>query len=474
MVHILILSPHKKMSSPREVALRALKLQRHIRDVAVLERILDATASGYITNPRTLRDFVEKETNLETTSSWAATHWKKLATFKANSHACTDLVVAAPSEEVVVEPTDTMKQMTDIMNNLYVNRTHIPLVPPPRCTLSGTPEFDRNDLYLTNRSELLRLLDEPREVKYRLCLLSVVSSRGRKYVTWGQPDSVRTMVADVNTGRVILNDHVTSALQKGERMTSIEVLAADMGQLIRRDVDHLLYCVEMTIDRYACRHPHGLNPVESCHLVHRSLMDLGGDWDLLRKYGRYTRAKDTYTKALESARDNVGDAVASVKHYYAATLDPELDSMVMSKCIIKRDKARESLHTLKREYTNVCSQVEILKTGSCEVIADMFLRGETPSDALKSIRAKEVPTSDDLDDVERQFGHIPAIVSNAITSAMRTLGMTEGVLTKDQIRAAYRRTQKRTHSDKTKKKPTVLPETIQHARDVLMDYIDSM
>lgn len=476
--------------TPREVALRALKMQRHIRDVEALNAILDATAQGHITSPATLRKFVEDRTKLVTSSTWANTHWKKLETFKASSGTCTDLVVVGTTyddDEDGVEapaPSDSMKQLTSVMRNLYARKESIPLVPPtpddPGSLSPQRPEFDRNDLYLTNARELARVLGHPVDPKYTLCMVCLVNTNGAKYVTWCELCNVDMFMGDVNGGRVVLNRYATEAIGKGSVFAHLDVLDDDMGQLEERHIDNVVYGLEMFTNMNACRFPRGLNVTNSPHLVHRSLRMIGGDWGVLQSLGKYTRAQAIFHSSRDIVHARAREATTNIEQYSAVSgkFSASVRDAMYEKCVCKRDQVRKVyLKGAKRDHVNMHISAGRLNQSVDSAVAEIALSGQTPPPALLGLY---VPlTTDEFDQLSACVDAIPDLTScTDVTRALMDLYMWDGKgpipqYGHDDIRDAYRSAQRRVHSDKTGLPQTVLPETIKEARDFLYKHVAS-
>lgn len=425
-----------------------------------LESVVDAVLEGEIVDAASLREYVRTEFSLDAKNAWLSNTWKNIQA----SRTCTDIVVMESED---APPPPSMVQLASAMRGLMYHGTPVPTVAPSRCT---KPEFDRNDWYLTNAADMERLAGEKRGVfDSRLCLV-MLCTESRKYVTWCKRKHIETLVPAVNSGKVVLNKHATLAIQKGELYRAVKVLDDDLGQLLMRDLDDVLYMMEKTAGAYNTRHPHGFN-VAPAHLVHRSLRQLGGDWNTLHIHAAWLDAEERRTAVLASVRK-----MALLSQKFSNILSATDTGTIFDAMKMKCDTQYANTEREFQLATRVCEKADIqtanMKTAVVNAIADCLLNNRAVPAKLHELNA-HVP-SDELRDViayvDNMLGRAPDM---GVRNAMITLGMWDGhgpppTLTKDAIKQAYASTHLSQHPDRTKQvNPAYNPEYISSARDML-------
>jgi hypothetical protein len=174
--------------------------------------------------------------------------------------------------------------------------------PMPYVTRAVAPtQFDRNDLFGSNLKSL-RAVRETDNVIVRVyfskngCLAPLV------YITWAFLSELHSVKSDIESRRMVCNQHVTDFLDQGGIVSEVE----NTGIILRAntmsfdEVNDLLAFIEFNAnDR---RYPVGLNIADIPHLFSYSLWRFGGDKDALDSYVRFTKEcvlkKDAAASAL--------------------------------------------------------------------------------------------------------------------------------------------------------------------------------
>ena len=448
----------------RKKLLSKLKRQRTIQNEGVLNQLIDATVDGTVTDVPSLNEHVN--TNIMKVSrSWSRAMWKHLSSVKP----CTDIVVM---ESVEPAPSSDMVQMTTAMKELMHDRKPFPLV-PPKFSTPPIPEFDRNDWYLTNSQELQTLLGEERCFENRLCFIRLSTLTGRTYVTWCRRKDTRTLLADVNSGMVVLNKHVTSLIDNGDLFETSRVLDDMLGQLVMRDVDDILFALEKETDNHHARYPRGFN-LPPPHLVHRSLHELGGSWSTLVTYGQWEASEVNLRNLIQTVR-----ALASETRKFQSVLrrtdpgDAEVYAAMLKKCNDKYSETKSKMCDVEKACSACRRMREKIRSAAVDGIADCIMAERSVPQRL--VKLRDIPSPDhELDDVSRcvddLYTNRVGRVESEVSSAMKVLNMTDKVLNPASIKEAWRTALFEHHPDKTRGNVRVHTQSITHARDILLRY----
>ncbi len=430
-----------------------------------LPRLVDAVCDGTISDEASLRHHVNAEFGVEPRQSWVRNTWRNIQATRP----CTDLVRADP-ESHVPPPPPSMIELATAMRGLMYACTPVPLVAPPKSgVLDRKPDFDRNDWYLTNAASMEILVGEPRGVfEDRLCMVMLMGSR--KYVTWCRRKHSSSLVSSVNSGRVELNRHATAAIQKGDLFTSMQVLDDDLGQLLMRDVDDVLFMMEKAASVHNTRLPRGFN-VPPSHLLHRSLHELGGEWRTLEAYGQWRRAESKLEAAISDACKTAKIAKKYRKMVRRSPCQADIVEAMNAKVDAKKKEAKLKNREARNTYDATMCERAKMKQAVVDAIADCMLNKREVSANLHELNARLARLLETKDlavlDVDSKVG-----------DALKTLGMWSGSgpfpeLTREAIKQASALAQKTHHPDKSgKSRPTVYPEEISVAKAVLYNHCE--
>jgi hypothetical protein len=438
-----------------------------------LQRLVDAVCTGQVTDTSSLREYVKSELDISPKTAWVQNTWRNIQSAKT----CTDIVVVEPQD--VVPPPPSMVQLVCAMRGLMYDSKPVPIVSPPKGVgVTTNSDFDRNDWYLTNSSTMDALTQERRGVfENRLCLVCLVMG-SRKYITWCKRRDIRTIVSDVNSEKVVLNKHATVAIKRGDLFTSVDVLDDDLGQLLMRDVDDVLYMIERTAGNYNTRYPQGFN-IPPPHLVHRSLRELGGDWETLRIHGEWVEAEAALKTQITRVR-NTAKMYQKFRDVVAAT-DPESDVLdaMKAKCDAKFCDTEREVETVRRTHDNVRILRTRMKDAVVNSIAECLLnKREVPGrlHKLKDHLIEVLNLPSEIDKVIAYASKKLGTVSD-VSDAMILLGLWDGIspkptLTRESVKNAFRVTHRTHHPDKTKENPSpkYSPEKLDRARTLLYKY----
>ena len=463
-----------------ETILKRLRRQKLLTDNAQLRAIVAETENGTIFDPASLRLYARKQCGAEPSFGWAKAMWKNLSDVKRNE--CTDVVTTSTALTHV--PTDDMPQLplpvammelTSAMQDLMYNATRLPIVstPPTKMGKKRVVTFDRNDWFLTNASEMVRLTSEPRGVlESRLTVVCLHTYSGRKYVTWCQRRDTSVIIERVNRGSVILNDLASEAVRNGDMFVGITYIDEDVGQLLERDVMDNLYYMESHIGRLGTRHPRGLNAVHLNHLLHRSVRMFGGDWHALDTYGKWEKSEEMLTHRTGQLADTIREAIECRRTFTKSNVtDKEVRAAM-------RLKVGEKLGDVRRELNNVRTSFNYARTCRTEMKSAIV-----QSIAECTLQSRPVPPK--LDTIRKDLAELPAFIGRVEDDAERVLQMTEphamhilgmsGVeeLNRATIQAMWRDAQRMSHTDKTLggrvSDDNKIANIISWARDFLLD-----
>lgn len=450
----------------RAKTLAAIKRQRTVKGDDNLNKMISASLDGTVKDAASLRDYVTNELGIETTRRWCESIWKHL-----EAVTCTD-IVTKESVEPAVPPSPDMVLLTTTMKGLMEQRP-LPIVSHRAGTL-GSPEFDRNDWYLTNSVDMDALIAEERCFENRLCFVSLVTESGRKYITWCRAKDANNLAGCVNSGQVVLNKHATCLIRKGDVFTSMHVIDDLVGQLVERDVDDILFMLEKLTDSNGARHPWGLN-IAPPHVVHRSLRELGGEWDTLSMYGSWedseTKFKDRIKAVWRLARET-----NKFQNVLKKTDPGNVDvfNAMVAKCDDVYSRTKRKLVESEKVYALLRGMRKKMKTAVVNGIANCILHGRDCRKLDKlSARITELLDLDDaLDEITvyvdnlytNRYKSLPS--SETIRAARHTLRM-NGPLTVENIKDAWRNAH-RDHPDKGNKVVDYDASSISEARDELL------
>lgn len=473
------------MTSSRATVLKSLKRQKLIQDSSQLNMIIDATENGTIRDASSLREFVKDRFNAAPYSKWSATTWGHLSSVQKNE--CTTLVEKGsvphdsdPSSPPPPPPT-SMVEMTCAMKKLMYERTELPLVASSSGKSKGFTknqhrvDFDRNDWFLSNSSEMERLTSCERGFDTSLCLVFLVSSRGRKYLTWCERPQVSRFLHMVNQKQVVCNKYVTTALQNGETFTELEYVDDNIGNLLEDEVLDTLYFMEKYIGMMGTRHPKGFNMPDVNHLVHRSLRLLGGDWELLDVYGRWKKSEDRLSSHISTLRELVKEVVKTRSVFLTSSPPDEEILHAMQKNIETRvDSLKQHLFVVKHHFETVRTHRDNLKKALIRTIADLTLHGRPISPKLVTIRRELSELPDCIGPVEAEADMVSEMDE---CRALKILGLWDGegevpfhLITRPTVKKAWNQVQKIVHSDKTGKK-TVKDDEASNVISLARDYL---
>lgn len=214
-------------------------------------------------------------------------------------------------------------------------------------TESYTPEFDRNDLYLTNQTGAQRLFSLAEEVTTHaqqrkaqgltefeevedfphlqtVCITH--TSRGGKrmqYVTWCLPADLPSLIPDILTGTVrcnaLFSGHMEqcASIEPGhwKRRYTIVVIDDLGGTVTERSLTNFLSSLTCYIDLHKCRQPHGFNTVDTPHARHRLIYEMGS----VRAYRLMwmaQRAQDQYDTSMVAAENGLAQCADTIATFY--------------------------------------------------------------------------------------------------------------------------------------------------------------
>ena len=476
------------MSSPRDVILARLKRQHLISEQSHLNMLVDATENGTVRDAVSLRGFVKDRLCLDARPKWCKNTWTHLSSIQLNQ--CTALVdtggsgVDDPHDQHIPPPPPTsMVEMTHAMKKLMYNGVDLPLVSSAPGQTSGLTkshhrvEFDRNDWYLTNASEMERLTSqEERVLECSLCLVCLTSVSGRKYVTWCRRRDVADFRDLVNREKVTLNKYATSAIRAGDIFADMSYVDDNLGNLLERDVVDTLYFMEGLVGMMGARHPRGFNMPDVNHLLHRSVRLMGGSWELLDVYGRWKTTEDRLASHVKHLKRMVDDVVRSRGTFLkATTTDPEIVEAMEAKI---RDKVKTLKHQLvvtRHHMGTTRTHRENLRKSLVEAIAETTLQCRPIPSEVTAIRDNLTSLPDSIGPVEDEAARVFAMNESR---ALRVLGLWDEqgeipfhLITRENVKSAWHATQHRVHEDKTGRKTVGEDEkanTISMARDYLL------
>ena len=463
------------MEATRSNVLDMLKRQKLLTQETQLVQLMDAVCQRNVVDKESLREFVSDNFDVTPKSEWVRQTWLKVHIL-ANTP-CTDIVLAQPVEKPCVEPFAMVQLSTAMRGVMYEGQT-LPIVAPTKddgVADSTEPEFDRNDWYLTNSGDMEKLLSEPRGVfDNRLCVLAVSTVSGRTYITWCRRKDSGTILTDINSGTVRLSSSATAAIRGGDLFNSRTILDDDLGQLLERDIDDVLYNIEHYIGAMSSREPRGFN-VAPRHLVHRSLRLLGGNWETLYTYDSWHKAEDKLRLGVKAFHDKLSDA-RRAQHAMLSVMsivDEDVLSAVQHKVKAKTDKVKEALEYVRRLLKDVCACRSKLLTVTLNGIAECLMdEMDVPVKLLDTkTRLKADEHKGLLEDLEAEMKVMDVDVPNA----MHLLGIVKSPsdLTRKDIKKAWQKTQLKNHSDKNGSGNKYAAD-ITAARDTLYAAIDSV
>jgi len=206
------------------------------------------------------------------------------------------------------------------------------------------PDFDRNDLFLTNIAQAQRLFAVGREVAQnarrrrqqgyepidietypalRVVCITFTATAGERwsYITWCLKTELDTFLDDVLMERVRCNDMLTTTIKEVSRQESghwkkrfrLEVIDDTGGTVSEKSLTTFLAILCEHIDAYSTREPDGFNPRVTTHARHRLIYESGSivtyRWSCL-----FQQAEVAHTAActeLDAALTDCADTIAT-------------------------------------------------------------------------------------------------------------------------------------------------------------------